>query len=105
MGLVVIGGIAGAVTVNPIVLGSISGPGVLIEGYLGKSNLRRKVEMSRFAATSYFKVLTEIRNFIRGIACDDIAFLTDCKVISDIVADWCPTIDDLYPKYEKMYHS
>lgn len=105
MGLVVIGGVAGAVTINPIVLGCISGPGVLIEGYLVKSNLRRRVEMCRFAYTSYLKILTQIRNFFRGLACDDIAFLTDCKVISDTITDLCPAIDDLYPKYEKKYQT
>ena len=32
-GLVVIGTIAGAVTLNPIILGSISGTGVLLQTY------------------------------------------------------------------------
>ena len=55
IGLVVIGGIAGSVTANPIVLGCVSGPGVLVQEYLSKANISRKIEMSRYAYTSYKK--------------------------------------------------
>ena len=64
IGLVVIGGIAGSVTANPIILGCISGPGIVIQGYLTKKNISRKVEMSRYAYTSYKKVLIQLRSFL-----------------------------------------
>ena len=37
LGLTVSGTIAGGITLNPIILGCISGPGILIQGYLSKS--------------------------------------------------------------------
>ena len=47
LGLTVSGTIAGGVTLNPIILGCISGPGILIQGYLSKSNIKTKIEMCR----------------------------------------------------------
>ena len=55
--LVVIGHIAGSVTANPIVLGCISGPGVLIQCYIKKSGINNKLVMCRFAFTTYNLVL------------------------------------------------
>ena len=31
--------------------------------------------------------------FLRGVPCDQTSFLTDLKVLDDIVIDQCPTID------------
>ena len=53
LGLTVSGTIAGGITLNPIILGCISGPGILIQGYLSKSNINTKADMCRFAYTSF----------------------------------------------------
>ena len=53
LGLTVSGTIAGGVTLNPIILGCINGPGILIQGYLSKNNIKTKTEMCRYASTSY----------------------------------------------------
>ena len=66
--LVVSGGIAGGATANPIVLGSISGPGILIQGYIKNSVINNKLVMCRFAYTTYKKVLTQIRSYLRGLS-------------------------------------
>ena len=42
--LTAIGAIAGSVTLNPIVLGCLTGSGVLIQGYITKSNLSKKLK-------------------------------------------------------------
>lgn len=99
----VIGGIAGGITANPIVLGAISGPGVLIETYVGTTKLSRKVEMCRFAYTSYNKILIQLRSYLRGLPYDEVVFLTDSKVVEDTVIDLCPPIDKLANKYDKIY--
>ena len=46
--LIVIGTIAGSITLNPIVLGSISGNGLLLGTYAETKNFNRKIELSRF---------------------------------------------------------
>ena len=48
-GLVAIGAIAGGVTMNPIVLGVISGVGLIVKTASEMKNLKSKIEMSKFA--------------------------------------------------------
>ena len=54
-GLVAIGTIAGGVTMNPIVLGVISGLGLVVKTASEMKNLKSKIEMSKFAFTTYGK--------------------------------------------------
>ena len=54
-GLVAIGAIAGGVTMNPIVLGVISGVGLIVKTASEMKNLKSKIEMSKFAFTTYEK--------------------------------------------------
>ena len=56
--LIMTGSIAGAVTLNPIVVGCIAGPDILNQGYLTKTNIPNKVERCKFAYTTYHKILT-----------------------------------------------
>ena len=47
-GLVAIGAIAGGVTMNPIVLGVISGVGLIVKTASEMKNLKSKIEMAKF---------------------------------------------------------
>ena len=76
-----VGSIAGAVTLNPIILGCTAGPGILIQGYLTKTDLPNKVEQCKFAYTTYYKILTQMKAFLRGMLYDETVFLSDVKVI------------------------
>ena len=95
--------IAGSVTLNPIVLGCLTGSGFLIQGYITKSNLSNKVQKCKFAYTSYEKICVQLKMFLRGVPCDQKSFLTDLKVLDDIVIDQCPTIDHYVKKYNKKF--
>ena len=53
MGLVAAGTIAGGVTLNPIILGTISGAGLLLKTFGEIKDYKRKIEMSKFAFTTY----------------------------------------------------
>ena len=99
----VTGSIVGAATLNPIVIACVAGPGILIQGYLTKSNLINNVERCKFAYTSYEKILTQIRSFLRGSAYDEIIFLSFVKKLDDIVIDTCPTIDKYLEKYNLKF--
>ena len=44
IGLTVTGSVVGAITLNPLVIACVAGPGVSIQGYLTKSNLINNVE-------------------------------------------------------------
>ena len=68
--LVVTGTVAGGLTLNPIPLGTISGAGLLLKTFSEAKNYKRKIEMCKFAYTSYEKVLTDLRSFMRGLEYD-----------------------------------
>ena len=97
--LIVTGTVAGGVTLNPIPLGIISGSGVLLKTYSEVKNYKRKIEMCKFAYTSYEKVLTDIRSFMRGLEYDEKEFLNYVKFLDEIIIEMCPLT-----KFEKKYN-
>ena len=103
IGLTVTGSVVGAITLNPIVIACVAGPGVLIQGYLTKSNLINNVERCKFAYTSYEKILIQLKSFLRGLSYDGIIFLSDVKILDDIVIDTCPSIDAFLIKYDSKF--
>ena len=54
-GLIVVGAVAGGLTANPAILGSISGAGLVLKTFSETKNYKRKIEMARSAYTSYDK--------------------------------------------------
>ena len=101
--LVVTGTVVGGVTLNPIPLGTISGAGLLLKTYSEAKNYKRKIEMSKFAYTSYEKVLIDLRSFMRGLEYNDKEFLDYVKVLDDIIIDMCPLTDKFEKKYNKVF--
>ena len=53
--LVATGTIVGGSTLNPIFLGSMSGAGLILKTFSEAKNFKRKVEICKFAYTSYKK--------------------------------------------------
>ena len=103
IGLTVIGSVVGAVTLNPIVIACVAGPGVLIQGYLTKSELYNNLDRCRFAYTSYERICVQLKNFLRGLSYDERKFLSDIKVIDYLVIDQCPSIDKYFEKYNSKF--
>ena len=83
---------------NPIILGYISGPGILIQGYLSK--LRQK-HADMFI--HHIKILTQLKSFLDGMTYEESIFLSDLKIIDDVVTDLCPPINGMSKKYDKIY--
>ena len=86
-GLIAIGTIAGAATMNPIVLGVISGVGLIMKTAMEMKNLKSKIEMSKFAFTTYEKTLSDLRFALRGGNFDQTQFLSSMEAIDGIVID------------------
>ena len=101
--LTFVGTVTGSVTLNPIIIGAVAGPGILIQGYLSKSKLSDRINQCHFAYASYSKILTQIRNFLRGVKYDKNEFLSDLKLIDDIVAETCPSVESFFKDYESKY--
>ena len=100
---VTIGVFVGGVTLNPIVLGTISGIGVVSTSYIEKSNLEKDIEKCKLAYTSYENVLTELRNYLRGVHFDESEFLSRITQLDDMITDLCPPVDNVEKKYYCKY--
>ena len=105
IGLTTSGAVAGSVTLNPIILGLLTGPGIMIQAYLTKSDLNKRVDRCKFAFTSYERVLVQLKSFLRGLPYDESNFLTDLKILDDIIIDQCPSVDVYFEKYNKLFIS
>ena len=104
IGLTTIGAIVGSITLNPIILGSLTGCGIMIQTYLTKSNLNMRADRCKFAYTSYEKVLIQLKGFLRGLQYDENIFLSDLKVLDDIIIDLAPSIDKYSDKYNEVFN-
>ena len=104
IGLTTVGAIVGGITLNPIILGSLTGSGIMIQAYLTKSDLNKRVDRCKFAFTSYERVLVQLKSFLRGLLYDESNFLSDLKVIDDIIIDQCPCIEKYFDKYDKVFN-
>ena len=101
--MVTTGTIVGGWTVNPIVLGVISGAGVLLKTTMEIKNLQRKIKQSRDAFTSYAKVLADLRNFLRGEEWNKEEFLMKLKTLDDRIIDMGLNWETFVEKYKKEY--
>ena len=104
IGLTTVGAIVGGITLNPIILGSLTGSGIMIQAYLTKSDLNKRVDRCKFAFTSYERVLVQLKSFLRGLLYDESNFLSDLRVIDDIIIDQCPSIEKYFDKYDKVFN-
>ena len=83
IGMTITGSVVGAITLNPIVMACVAGPGIMIQGYLTKSNLINNVERCKFAYNSYKKILIQLKSFLRGLPYDGTILLSDVKIFCD----------------------
>ena len=103
VGLVIIGTIAGGITLNPIILGVINGAGVLVSSISKMKNYRKKIEMSQIAFTTYDKILVELRSALRGDEFNKKEFIDRMKLIDEMIIDQTPIADRFVKKYNKRW--
>lgn len=58
--------------------------------------------MSKFAYTSYQKVLNLIRSYLRGDDFNMERLTIELNWLDDQVTDLCPTVDKYISKYDKL---
>ena len=102
-GLVVIGTIAGGITLNPIILGVINGAGVIVSSISKMKNYKKKIEMSQIAFTTYEKVLVELRSALRGDEFKKQEFIDRMKLIDEIIIDQTTITDRFSKRYNKKF--
>ena len=97
-GLVIIGSVAGGITVNPIIIGTVTGTSVLLKTFCETKNYKRKIEMSKYAYTTYQKILADLKTSLRGGPFHKQDFLKEVNILDDTIIDFCP----LVTKFEKQ---
>ena len=101
--LITTGSIAGSIKLNPIILGVISGSGLLLKTLSEIKNYKKKIEMSKFAYTTYQKVLVDLRSCLRGNEFNHTAFINGMKLIDELIIDLCPLADKFEKQYDKKF--
>ena len=102
-GLVVIGTVAGSITLNPAILASISGAGLVLKTVSEIKNYKKKIEMSKFAYTTYQKVLVDLRSCLRGNQFNHTVFINAMRQLDEIIIDLCPLADKFEKQYDKKF--
>ena len=102
-GLVVIGTIAGGITLNPVILGVINGAGVVVASIAKMKNYKKKMEMTQIAFTTYEKVLVELRSALRGDEWNKQDFVDRMKLIDEMIIEQTPLADRFVSRYNKKF--
>ena len=74
-GLIVTGAVAGGLTANPAILGSIPGAGLVLKTLSDTKKYKTKIDMSNFTFSTYQKILLDLRTAFRGGPFDKNDFL------------------------------
>ena len=104
-GLIVIGAVAGGLTANPVILGSISGAGLVLKTLSDKKNYKRKIEMSSSAYSTYQKILLDLRTALRGGPFHKNDFLKELNILDDTIVDFAPLVTRFEKQYAKKFLS
>ena len=104
-GLIVVGAVAGGLTANPAILGSISGAGLVLKTFSETKDYKKKIEMARFAYTSYDKTLVSLRTSLRGGTFNRDDFLKEMTVLDETIVDFAPLVTRFEKQYAKKFLS
>ena len=85
--LVASGIVVGGATLNPIILGIISGMGLILKTIQESRNRGKKIEKAKFAFTNYEKALSTLKFALRGGNFDQRKFLVEMETIDSLVID------------------
>ena len=102
--LIISAAVAGGITLNPVVIATLTGVGLILKVVASLKKYDKKTEQANFARIEYQKILDEIRFYLRGEDYDEKIFLDKLKMIDNFVTDHCMEIP-IYKKYEKTFAS
>ena len=91
------------ISMNPIILGTISGAGVILKTAMELKNLQKKIENPNVAFTSYAKILVDSRNFLRGEEWEKEIYLLKLKTLDDMVIEMGLNWEKYLEKYKKEF--
>ena len=101
----VIGSVTGGITANSIIIGTVTGAGVLLKAFCETKNYTRKIETSKYAYTTYQKILADLKTSLRGGPFNKKDFLKEVNILDDTIIGFCPLVTKFEKQYEKKFLS
>ena len=96
--------VVGSVWAHSYVAVGLTAFATLVKGWNDFKKYAFKMDMSKFAYTSYEKALGELRNYALSGIEDWTEFLTKMQTIDDVIVDFTPPTDDRYvQEYHRKY--
>ena len=84
------GVITGDITLNPVVLSVLTTAGILLKSYHEFKSIKGKTDLLKFSVTSHKKVLTKLRESMRGGEWNYKEFIHDMKILDQEILDLSP---------------
>jgi len=101
--LIISAAVVGGITLNPVVIATLTGVGLTLKAVASLKKYDKKTEQANFARIEYQKILDEIRFYLRGEAFDEKVFLDRLKMIDKFVTVHCMEIPpSISKKYENI---
>ena len=101
--LVAGGVLARGVSLNPIVLGVISGLGLILKTIQEAKNRGKKIEKAKFAFTNYEKALSNLKFALRRGEFDPQKFLVEMETLDGIVIDFGLNHEKFEQKFKEKW--
>lgn len=99
----IIGTITGGITLNAIIVGVVTGAGILVTNFGKMKNYKKKIEMTKIAFTTYETVLVELRSALRRDEFDKNEFIDKMKITDEMIINHTPLADRFSKRYNKKY--
>lgn len=99
--VITVGGLAGTAVFLPAI--GVGACGIVLAVITKKKNYPRKIELCRYAYTSYQKVLNQLKAYLRGDSYDKERLIHELNILDDNITDLCPPVDSWKKKYNKIY--
>ena len=101
--LVTAGTVAEAVTLNPVILGTITGAGLLIKTTSEIKQYSNKIAMFKIGLSTYEKTLVDLRSFLRGKEYSHEDFIFKMHLVDGEIADLYSIPEKILKKNEKNF--
>lgn len=85
--LIIVGTLVGGITVNPIILGTLNGAGMLLSLYSTKQKFAQKIVNYDAMLREYEKVKSELKNYLRGVDFDSEILRNQLAWIDELLID------------------
>ena len=100
------GVVVGSVRENSFVVVGLTAFGTVVKGWNDFKKFSLKVDMCRFAYTTYEKTLIELKTYVRGLPLEEFdGFLIRMQTLDEIITDFTPPVfDRVIRQYPKKFH-